>query len=227
MDIGKISQNTINQNIQIQKQYMTDEMKEDCLFGLNNADFNGDGVTTGDEMEQSWLNVCAYEFEGNEAFLKRGEELAAKQGEIYSMYAGDDGVLDVYEYNAALQSEEMGVFIDEYNSMRIEMDAMNGEEEISGLANFDRWGGNEDGKVSASEITDSKLNTYSKLYEDSNFATKLSSKIIKQQEEILKKFEGDDGHLSSAEYSEAVNSDEYQKTMDKLNLLDRIFDWFN
>ena len=226
MDIGKISQSTINQNIQNQKQYMTDGMREEIQYAFQHKDKDGDGNVTGKDLYQSWSNTCKNVFAGNDAFLKRGEELSAKQGEIYSMYAGEDGVLDEYEYNAALQSDEMGVLIDEYWAMKNEMEAMNGETEILGLPSYDTEG-NRDGKVSASEITESKTNMFAKLYEESKIAQGSSKIFLKQQEEILKKFEGDDGHLSTEEFTQAVQSYEYQETLDKLNALDTVFKWFD
>ena len=226
MDISKISQSTINQNIQNSKMFLRAEDIDVCNEALSFIDKDGNG-TSGAEMAQSWKETCNSVFAGNDAFLKRGEELSEKQGEIYAMYAGDDGVLDAYEYDAALQSDEMGVLIDEYWAMKNEMEAMNGEEDIVGLASYDSVSGDNDGKVSAEEITEAKTNMFAKLYEESKIAQGISKIFLEKQEKILKKFEGDDGHLSSEEYSQAVQSYEYQATLDKLNTLDTVFKWFD
>jgi hypothetical protein len=227
MGIGNISQNTIKQNIDNAKKFMSQQDVNECKIGLNGADANGDGKASGVEMYKSWSETCKDVFAGNDAFLKRGEEIAIAQGEIYSMYAGEDGVLDEYEYNAALQSEEMGVLVDEYWDMKNEMEAMNGEKEINGLDSYDIFFGNNDGKVSSSEIANQKSELYAKKFEDSKLINKFTQKVIEQQEEILKKFEGDDGHLSTEEFTEAVQSYEYQETLNKMNALDNIFKWFD
>ena len=227
MGIGNISQNTIKQNIDNAKKFMSQQDVNECKIGLNGADANGDGKTSGIEMYKNWSETCENVFAGNDAFLKRGEEIAIAQGEIYSMYAGEDGVLDEYEYNAALQSEEMNVLIDEYWDMKNEMEAMNGEKEINGLDSYDIFSGNHDGNISANEIANQKSELYAKKFEDSKLINKFAQKVIEQQEKILKKFEGDDGHLSTEEFTEAVQSYEYQETLNKMNALDNIFKWFD
>ena len=111
--------------------------------------------------------------------------------------------------------------------MKNEMEAMNGETDIKGLQNYDKVFGDNDGKVSATEIIESKTNLFAKMYEEHKMVKEFSQQVLEEQEAILKKFEGDDGHLSSAEFSQAVQSYEYQETLDKLNTLDTVFKWFD
>lgn len=208
-----VSQNTINNNIENAKNSMTQSDIEACEEGLRNADLNGDWYTSGVEMYKNWSDTCALEFAGNEEFLKRGEEIAIEQGELYSRYAGNDGSLDVYEYYAALQSDEMGALIDEYWEMKDSMDAMNGKSEIKGLT---RHNGNYDGQVSVSEYIEDKLNLFDKIFKDQ--APKLQQEALNkvlEQAEIISEYAGDDGIISQEEYIQALRSETFGTSMEE------------
>lgn len=212
MNIKDISQDTIKNNIEYQKQNMTKKDVEECNIGLSFADYNNDGQTSGIEMYKDWSKTCSNVFEGNSAFQERGEEISIQIGEIYSRYAGDDGVLDAYEYNAALQSDEMSTLLKEYWDMMDIMDAQNGKE-VLGLGWYDS---NNDGNVSSVEVYKEKSELYSEIYANNKEKSKKAEEIAQKQAEILRKFEGDDGVLSAEEYTEAIKSSEYKKTISEL-----------
>ena len=97
---------------------MTESDVEACKEGLKNADKNGDGRTSGVEMYKNWSDTCASVFAGNEEFLRRGEEIAIAQGELYLRYAGNDGILSQEEYIQALRSETFGTSMEEYTAIK-------------------------------------------------------------------------------------------------------------
>ncbi len=208
MDVSKISQGTINGNIENAKKYMNEQDIADCNEGLSYVDQNGDGKTSAIEMYKNWSNTCNWLFEGNEAFQTRGEELSIQIGEIYARYAGEDGALDAYEYNAALQSDEMGVLLEQYWEMANIVEAK--ENDVRGLGWYDS---NNDGKTSAVDVYKSKSDLYSKVFENNEESKVKAEDIAQRQAEILSKFAGDDGVLSSEEFAEAVDSLEYKKTV--------------
>lgn len=209
MDVSQISQSTINNNIKNAKKYMSKQDVADCKEGLFYADNNQDGKTTGIDMYKEWSETCNSVFQGNDTFIKRGQELATDIGEIYSRYAGDDGVLDAYEYNAALQSDEMDVLLQQYWEMKNITDAQNGEE-VLGLGWYDS---NYDENVTATDVYKSKTDLYSKVFEENEDNTAKAEQIAQKQSEILAKFAGEDGVLSSDEFSEAVQTSEYKQTV--------------
>lgn len=209
MNISNISKQTIEKNIEYQKQNMTEEDVKDCSIGLSYADKNNDGETSGVEMYKSWSKTCSNVFEGNDAFLERGEEISVQIGEIYSRYAGEDGVLDEYEYNAALQSDEMNTLLSEYWDMKNTMDAQNGEE-VLGLGWYDS---NNDGNVSSIDVYKEKTELYSDIFGDNKEKSQKADEIAQKQAEILNKYAGDDGVLNAEEYAQAVKSSEYRETI--------------
>lgn len=214
MDVSKISQSTINNNIKKTKEWMDNsecgaKAKEQCKKGLFYSDNNQDGKTTGIDMYKDWSETCKFVFQGNDTFLKKGEEIATDIGEIYSRYAGDDGVLDEYEYDAALQSDEMGILLEQYWEMKNITEAQNGEE-VVGLVWYDA---NYDEKVTATDVYKSKSNLYSNIFADNKENAAKAEEIAQQQSEILAKYAGEDGVLSSEEYSEAVQTSEYKQTL--------------
>lgn len=215
MNIGELSQENINKNIEYQKQNMTKQEVEDCNIGLSSVDKNNDGKTSGIEMYKKWSETCSSIFEGNSIFQQRGEEISVQIGELYSRYAGNDGYLDEYEYNAALQSDEMGVLLQEYWEMCDIVDAQNGED-VFGLGWYDS---NCDGDVSSVEVYKKKTELYSKKYDDNKEKSQKADEIAQKQAEILRKFEGDDGVLSAEEYAEALRSSEYKRTISELQNL--------
>ncbi len=215
MDVSKISQQTINKNIENAKKYMTEQDVEECNIGLGYADSNRDGSTTGIDMYKEWSSTCEFVFEGNEEFAARGEEISMEIGEIYSRYAGSDGKLDAYEYNAALQSDEMGVLIDEYWEMKNTIEAQNGED-VPGLNRYDS---DNDGDVSTIELFKERSEINSRIFEDDEEKEAQVQEIVQKQAEIISKYAGDDGVISSEEYTQAVQSAEYQETLAKYKKL--------
>ena len=209
MDISKISQGTINGNIENAKKYMNEQDIADCNIGLGYVDKNEDGKTSAIEMYKNWSDTCASIFSGNEAFAARGEEIATQVGELYTRYAGKDGVLDAYEYNAGLQSDEMGVLLEQYWEMKNIVDAQNGEE-VKGLGRYDS---NYDGKTTSVDVYKSKSDLYEQVFAGNEKSKVKAEEIAQKQAEILSKFAGDDGVLSSEEFAEAVDSLEYKKTV--------------
>lgn len=209
MNIGKISQDSINENIQNMKRSMSEQDIEDCNIGLSNSDQNGDGYTSGIEIYKSFSKICSNLFSENEELQAHGEELSLQIGEIYSRYAGEDGMLDAYEYNAALQSDEMSVLLNEYWEMKDFAEASKGENAI-GLLHHDI---NNDDKTSAVEIYQDKIDLYSKVFEDDEKKQKEAEEIALTQSEILSKYAGSDGVLNQEEYSRALRSEAYGKTM--------------
>ena len=226
MDVSKISQSYIDGRVEQYRNNMDEQTVEECNVGLFYADQNGngDGQVSGIEMYKSWSETCAFVFEGHEAYAARGEEIAIAQGELYSRYAGEDGVLDAYEYNAALQSDEMGVLIAEYWEMKNEVEALNGETDIKGLSRYDS-DGNRDGQTSAVEIYKSKAELNEQKYGDNPDIQAKADEISMRQAEILNKFAGEDGVLTSKEYAAGVQSDEYQETMREYSALLDFYNW--
>ncbi len=207
-----VSQKTINKNIKAAKKSMTKSEKKECKQGLKYADVNGDGKTTGVEMYINWSDTCASIFKGNEAFLKRGEEIAIAQGELYSRYAGKDGKLNAYEYEAALQSDEMGALIDEYWEMQDAMEAQK-YNTASGLSRYDN---NRDNKITVFEYIKNKLNLFKHIFKNEKPELQQDAlNIVLKQSDIILKYAGDDGILSEEEYTQALRSESYGASMEE------------
>ncbi|MCD7879490.1 MAG: hypothetical protein LUG16_06115 [Candidatus Gastranaerophilales bacterium] len=126
--------------------------------GLALRDENGDGQTSAIEMYKDISNVYSSVFRGNEEYSQRAQELALAQGEVYAKYAGDDGILDEYEYAEALNSDENNALLEQYWELKDSMEAQNGEEEIIGLSRHDT---NNDGQTSVIEMFKDKIDLYS------------------------------------------------------------------
>ena len=84
------------------------------------------------------------------------------------------------------------------------------ENDVRGLGWYDS---NNDGKTSAVDVYKSKSELYEKVFENNKESQKKAQDIAMKQAEILSKFAGDDGVLSSEEFAEAVDSLEYKKTV--------------
>lgn len=217
-----VSNEQIALRIMQNKQWMTEtpegkEWAEGCKEGLAMKDYNGDGQTSAIEMYKDISDTYSFIFEGNDEFSARAQEIALAQGEIYSKYAGDDGILDEYEYNAALQSDENGALLDQYWEMKDAWEAMQGNNEIKGLFRNDI---NNDKQVGAIEIYQNKVDLYSEVFKDDSEKLEMAKQIALTQAEILSKYAGDDGVLSSEEYANALRSESYGLTMEAyLNLV--------
>lgn len=210
-----ISQTSIDRNVANTKKWAKDtqEGKEYCngaKDALKQWDYNKDGKTSANEMYQDISKTYASVFRGNDEFSKRAQEIASQQAEIYAKYAGDDGVLDEFEYTAALNSSENNALLDEYWMLKDSMEAMQGENDIKGLSHLDE---NNDKKTSIIEIFKDKLDIFSKIFQGDAETEQKATKIALDQSFILSKYAGDDGVLSQEEYQQALRSEGYGKTM--------------
>lgn len=186
------------------------EYVDDAQEGLMFRDANGDGDVTAIEMYKDLSEGWGSIFEGNKMFSQRAEELNLAQGEIYARYAGEDGKLDKFEFVEALNSDEMDVLIEQLWEMKALVEAENGETDKNTLSHYDvNWNGD----VSTIEIYKSKSDLYSKVFENNEESKVKAEDIAQRQAEILSKYAGDDGVLSSEEFAEAVDSLEYKKTV--------------
>ena len=223
MDVSKISQQQINANIADAKKRLAGH-EDGWNEALAQWDYNGDGQTSAIEMYENESSVFASVFEGHPEYAERAEQLALQRGELYLKYAGDDGIMDAYEYAAALGSEEDDVILAEYWEMKNEVEALNGETDIKGLSRYDS-DGNRDGQTSAVEIYKSKAELNEQKYGDNPDIQAKADEISMRQAEILNKFAGEDGVLTSKEYAAGVQSDEYQETMREYSALLDFYNW--
>ena len=223
MDVSKISQQQINANIADAKKRLAGH-EDGWNEALAQWDYNGDGQTSAIEMYENESSVFASVFEGHPEYAERAEQLALQRGELCLKYAGDDGIMDAYEYAAALGSEEDDVILAEYWEMKNEVEALNGETDIKGLSRYDS-DGNRDGQTSAVEIYKSKAELNEQKYGDNPDIQAKADEISMRQAEILNKFAGEDGVLTSKEYAAGVQSDEYQETMREYSALLDFYNW--
>lgn len=217
MDVSKISQQQTY--AKFGKEYV-----DGAQEGLMLRDSNGDGQVSAIEMYKDTAEGWGSIFEGHEKFSERAEELNIAQGEIYAQYAGSDGVLDKFEFVEALNSDEMDVLLRELWEMKNEKEAMDGETDIRGLARYDMEGNN-DGQTSAVEIYKSKAELNEQKYGDNPDIQAKADEISMRKAEILNKFAGEDGVLTSKEYAAGVQSDEYQETMREYSALLDFYNW--
>ena len=85
---------------------------------------------------------------------------------------------------------------------------------ISGLVSIsipETFASFSDGKTSTIDVYKSKSNLYSNIFADNKENAAKAEEIAQQQSEILAKYAGEDGVLSSEEYSEAVQTSEYKR----------------
>ena len=117
----------IKQNVDNAKKSMNtpegQEYKNSCIQGLQMRDFNSDGVTTAREMGTDFNQLTQTIFGGaNNSSSAEAFQLSAQAGSIFENYAGSDGVLDAYEYSAAINSDEYDDLITKYNKLQDELD---------------------------------------------------------------------------------------------------------
>ena len=187
---------------------MSDSEVESCKESLSYGDYNNDGETSAIEMYQSHASTYANVFEGNEELSARAQEIALQQGEIYAAYAGDDGILDEYEYNAALQSEENSALLDQYWELKDYYKSTQGTYD-----SFNRYAQDEDGEVSPYEFLQNKLHNYKYIFGDNKESRNEAIINALKQTQILMEYAGEDGVLDQEEYTQALRSDEYAETM--------------
>ncbi len=203
---------------ELQKSSFVNVVKEDAIFdfgqdyvdgareALKQWDYNKDGATSVDEMAQSISNTYSNVFEGNDALSELAQQIADSQGEIYTRYAGKDGILDEYEYSEALNSDENNVLLDQYWELKDTQEALKGETDLQGLQRYDLNG---DGKINPLEVYQKKSELYSKLYEGDEKKIREAKKIALDQAIMLNKYAREDGNISTEKYAEALRSESY------------------
>lgn len=183
---------------------------------LKQWDYDSNGETSAEEMSQSISKTYSNVFKGNEAFSELAQEIAKAQGEIYTKYAGDDGILNEYEYSNALNSDENNLLLDQYWELKDTQEALNGETDIAGLQRHDRNG---DGKINPLEVYKNKVEMYEKVFAGDEKKIREAKKIALDQAILLNKQARENGHLSSEAYAKALSSDDYiKKTEEYLTL---------
>lgn len=178
----KIDQSIIDSNIQNAKQWMTTHPKggqeiQECALGLHNTDYNRDGKTTAQELGQSWQSTLDYLFGNIPEYSEKISYLNSEIQSIFEQYAGEDGIFDVFEYEAAIQSEEYGSLVDEYWALRDELGIGRTQENTSTAATQET---SEDG-------TDSLFDYYNKKKGE------YIDEIISYSSEVLDEYVGANG----------------------------------
>lgn len=203
---------------ELQKSSFVNVVKEDAIFdfgqdyvdgareALKQWDYNEDGATSVDEMAQSISNTYSNVFEGNEPLSELAQQIADSQSEIYTRYAGKDGILDEYEYAEALNSDENNILLEQYWELQDTQDALKGETDFPGLERYDLNG---DGKINPLEVYQKKSELYSKLYEGDEKKIREAKKIALDQAIMLNKYAREDGNISPKKYAEALRSEAY------------------
>lgn len=100
------------------------EYIEEAKDALPQWDYNGDGKTSAKEMSESMLRLDDAIFGSDSNFLARAKDLSSARSEIYAKYAGDDGILDEYEYAEALNSKENNALLEQYWDLQDEWSAV-------------------------------------------------------------------------------------------------------
>ncbi len=213
-------------NLNISHQQTIQNFGKDYVEGAKGAltqwDYDGDGSTSAVEMYKSMSTTYANVFAGNDEYSEEAQKIALARGELYAKYAGDDGVLDEYEYVEALNSDENNELLDQYWALKNAMEALEGETDIIGLTRYDS---NNDGQTTIDEISQSMSALYSKVFEGDEEKTEEALSLAEFQSEILSSYdENSDGILSSEEYANALKSDEYQGTIEQYLELKNLFD---
>lgn len=203
---------------ELQKSSFADVSQEDVLskFGqeyideardaLKQWDYNKDGATSAEEIAKSISDIDSHVFEGNEPLSELAQQIADSQSEIYTRYAGKDGILDEYEYSEALNSDENNVLLEQYWELQDTQDALKGETDFPGLERYDLNG---DGKINPLEVYQKKTELYSKLYEGDEKKIREAKKIALDQAIMLNKYAREDGNISPEKYAEALRSEAY------------------
>lgn len=104
------------------------EYKNGCTEGLKMRDADGDGKTTSQEMGLDNHHLTGVIFKDADTTTRiQATLLTDQQNSIFDKYAGDDGVLDEYEYAAAINSDEYGAILEKYNKLQ---ESVNGDFEV-------------------------------------------------------------------------------------------------
>lgn len=85
----------------------------------------------------------------------------------------------------------------------------------SNLKSIDKAFGNGDGRLTMEEYDKYLSGAYKNLFGNDQVKLDKAAEIAKKQNEIMTKYAGEDGILSTAEYMEALNSKEYIELVDK------------
>lgn len=180
---------------------------------------NGDGKLQPKEMFGEAASLSKSIFSGNEQIFSKALELNSEQFEISQKFAGSDGVISAEEKAEMINSKEWVNSMEEYRSLYKEADCSKKygtqyyNQGVEALKNMDKTVGNNDGKVSLQEYGTKIMNMYNSLFKKDTDKLEKSEQLAKLQVGIAAKFAGQDGNLSPAEYIEALNSDEYGKTL--------------
>lgn len=216
-----VSNETITNNIEQMRNQMSmskpevQEYNEGCRAFLSSVDKDQNGQATVDEMTENITNMYTSLFSDNEALSGKAQELAAAESELYARYAGEDGVLDEFEYSACLQSQEHRALSEQYWELRDANDAQNGDE-VRGLGRHDS---NNDGNATSGEMLKDDLNRNETLFGDNLSAYQAANEFSMAKAQIFSQYAGDDGILDASEYKEALKSDEYKKALAEYNQL--------
>lgn len=95
--------------------YYNDGVK--ALKDLDKTEGNGDGKVTAKEFGAKIMNLYNALFRADTVKLEKSKEIAKSQEEIVAKYAGDDGILSPAEHIGAINSEEYGKTLKNYNTL--------------------------------------------------------------------------------------------------------------
>lgn len=188
---------------------------------LKQWDFNKDGKTSAIEMYKDTSDLYSNVFDGNDELLQKADGLALKQGEIYDKYAGEDGILDEYEYSEALNSDEYGKTLDEY----WEMNAQNkfGQEYLDSMQSYTSGQDIDgDGKTTAEDMYQSRMDLHNDLFSHDPELMAEGQELAEKYKQAWQLYANSDGNIEGYNAALALNSDtfkeldaEYAKLHDK------------
>ncbi len=210
-----ISSSKVNENIAKEKEWAKTphgkEYIDEAGEALKQWDYNEDGHTSALEMYNNSSSIYKSVFAGNETFSKRAEDIAQKQYELYDKYAGEDGVLDAFEYSAALNSDENNELLNEYWEMCDVIEAQEGKN--VDVLKYDR---DNDGQTNIVEFIQEKLDNFKEIFKSGNSDLKNKAlDVVFNQAEIMSKYAGSDGILSAEEYQKALNNESFGASMEE------------
>jgi len=182
---------------------------------------NGDGKVTAQEYGQNSILLNNSIFQNNADLNTQANKIAAMQQDIMAKYAGEDGILDEYEYVEGLNSKEYSKTLEEWHALKNQMEAENkfGKEYIAGadqkVADHGEKYGDENGNATAGSFYKEMSALNRAVFKD-NIVSRIKAQFLTaQQTNIMNKYAGDDGILSGAEYAEALNSKEYRENIEQ------------
>jgi len=183
---------------------------EGAKDALEQWDFNKDGKTSSIEMHKELSDSYSNIFKGNDELLQKANGLALKQGEIYDKYAGEDGILDEYEYSEALNSDEYAKTLDEYQ----EMQAQNkfGQEYIDSMQSYTSGQDIDgDGKTTAEDMYQSRINLHNDLFSHDPELMAKGQELAEKYKQAWQLYSNSDGSIEGYNAALALNSDTFKK----------------